>query len=344
MEEEKKQIDYGKILKVLWRRKWFYAEVLGITFVLSCAYIFSIPRTYYAETKVAPEAEGPAVGGSLSSLAASFGFDMADMQSTDAITPLIYPELMSDNGFVAALFKVRVKTADGAIDTDYYTYMKSKQKAAWWSVPIYWLKNLFAKKPAAGNGQQLDPYRLSSKDDEVMQGVQSSIKITVDKKLGIITLRTSAQDPLVCKTMADSARQHLQAFITAYRTNKARTDYAYYQRLAAEAKADYEKARQHYGAYSDANSEVELVSYKSKIEDLENEMQLRFNTYTAVNTQLQAAKAKIQERTPVFTLVKGASVPVKPEAPKRMMFVAFMLFLAFGATTLYVLHKEPRAA
>jgi uncharacterized protein involved in exopolysaccharide biosynthesis len=132
-------------------------------------------------------------------------------------------------------------------------------------------------------------------------------------------------------------RGHLQQFISSYRTNKARTDLEYYKNLVAEAKRDYQKARQVYGSYSDANSDLVLESYRSKREDLENEMQLKFNAYSALNTQMQAAKAKVQERTPVFTLIKGAAMPIRPSGPKRMLFVLEMLILAFIGTSLYVM-------
>jgi uncharacterized protein involved in exopolysaccharide biosynthesis len=56
-----------------------------------------------------------------------------------------------------------------------------------------------------------------------------------------------------------------------------------------------------------------------------------------LNTQLQAAIAKIQERTPAFTVIKGAEVPIKPSGPKRMIFVLGMLFLTFLATVIYIL-------
>jgi uncharacterized protein involved in exopolysaccharide biosynthesis len=54
-------------------------------------------------------------------------------------------------------------------------------------------------------------------------------------------------------------------------------------------------------------------------------------------TQLEAAKAKVLERTPVFTVIKGADVPIKPAGPKRMLFVAGMLLLTFIGTSAYIL-------
>ena len=55
---------------------------------------------------------------------------------------------------------------------------------------------------------------------------------------------------------------------------------------------------------------------------------------------MQAAKAKVQERTPAFTVIKGANVPIKPSGPKRMIFVAFILLLTFAGTSIYILSKQ----
>ncbi|MBP7358836.1 MAG: chain-length determining protein [Prevotella sp.] len=336
---KEKKVDYKRVFKEITKRKKLYFIVLPVTFLVSCIYIYSIPRGYDSETKMAPEMESPSSSaGSLSSIASSFGIDISDMQSADAITPLLYPELMDDNGFVAGLFSIKVRSKDEKIDTDYYTYMKKYQKTAWWNIPTSWFWGLFKNNDDTNiKKKEFDPYSLSKKDDEVVESMRSSITLMVDKKTGVITIQTTAQDPLICKTLADSVREHLQQFITKYRTNKARTDYEYYKKLAADAKNDYERARQIYGSYADANTNIILESYKSKQEDLENEMQLKFNAYSTMNTQLQAAKAKIQERTPAFTQIKGAIVPVKASTPKRLFFIIGMMIFAFFLTTLYIL-------
>ena len=90
--------------------------------------------------------------------------------------------------------------------------------------------------------------------------------------------------------------------------------------------------------------DIVLESYRAKRDDLENDMQLKYNTYSTMNTQLQAAMAKVQERTPAFTLVKGAAVPIMPAGPKRMIFVAAMLFLTILGTALYIAKDDILAA
>lgn len=343
MEETKKRpevIDLRVVAQKIWKQKKLFCWTLPIAFVLSCVYILSIPRYYTTDVKLAPELENSMGGGTLGSIAASFGFDLSEMQTSDAISPLLYPDLMEDNKFIVGLFDIRVKSIDGEINATYHDYLKKHQKKAWWKYPIDWLKSLMPQDDTKRKSSKTNPYYLSKEEDEIAGSVRNNVTISIDKKTGVITINTKAQDALVCKTLGDSIMTRLQDFITDYRTNKARIDVEYYKKLTAETKQEYEKARQRYGSYADANMDIVLESYRSKRDDLENDMQLKFNAYSTMNTQLQAAMAKVQERTPAFTVVKGAAVPVKPAGPKRMLFVAGMLILTFIGTAFYLVRKD----
>ncbi len=134
----------------------------------------------------------------------------------------------------------------------------------------------------------------------------------------------------------------MQDFIVGYRTHKAQIDYEYYKKLRAESKASYDQARRKYAAYADANDDVTLLSVKSVIDDLENEMQLKYNIYTSMNTQLQVATAKLQEQTPAFTVIQSATIPNKPAGPKRLMLALTFMILSFFVVTLFVWRDEFR--
>lgn len=347
MEENKKKhietIDLREIVRKLWDRKMLFVKVLPAVFVLACIYILGFPRTYESTAKLAPEMDNSLSGGTLGALASSFGFDLGEMQTSDAITPLLYPELMQDNGFVASLFDITVENEEGDIKTTYYDYLKTKQKPVIWNIPMSWLKKQFKSSDQAktgGSGGKLDPYRMSMGENDVAESIRNNVKLTIDKKTGIITIVTKAQDALICKTVCDSVMSRLQLFITTYRTNKARNDYEYYRQLVEESKNEYEKARRLYGQSADANSKIALRSMELRLEDMENDMQMKFNAYTTLNTQLQAASAKVQENTPAFTILQGAAVPVKPSGPKRMIFVAGMTLLAAFITAFAIVRKD----
>ena len=178
------------------------------------------------------------------------------------------------------------------------------------------------------------------KDSELLDQIKANISCDVDKKTEVITIKVEDQDPLICATMADSVRNHLQTFITKYRTNKARVDVEHYEKLAKQSKREYEYCVREYSAYCDANQDVMLQSFISKRDELENEMQLKFNAYSAMRTQLEAMRAKLQEKTPAFTTIESATVPVKPAGPKRIIFIFGMCFLATFVTALWLARKQ----
>ena len=62
------------------------------------------------------------------------------------------------------------------------------------------------------------------------------------------------------------------------------------QKLCTDAKAQYTKAQQLYSSFSDANEDVILASFKTKQEEMENEMQLRYNIYNQCAHQLPKCK------------------------------------------------------
>lgn len=69
-------------------------------------------------------------------------------------------------------------------------------------------------------------------------------------------------------------------------------------------------------------------------------MQLAYDTYSHNAQQLRTAKDKVQERTPAFTILQPAGVPVKPVKPKRVVFVAMMLVLTFFASAIWIIARD----
>ena len=349
MEENKNNpevIDLREVFKTIWGKKLLFVKVWIVTFILACAYILPIPRTYTSELSLAPELGSQMNGGGLASIAGSFGIDLSSMQAEDAFYPLLYPDVVASNEFVVRLFDVHVKSLDGEIDTDYYTYLSQYQKKTIYRIPINWaknqLKNLFEKKeerPTSGDGR-INPFMLTENQDKVAKAVRANISCDVDIKTNVITIEVVDQDPLICAAMADSVRVRLQDFITTYRTSKARIDLNYYKQLTDSAQIEYQKALEKYSTYSDSHQNTILQAYLSERDELENKVGMKLNAYTTLATQYEAAKAKVQERTPAFTVLSGASVPIKATGPKRMIFVAAMLFLAFWGTCLYIYRKE----
>ena len=122
----------------------------------------------------------------------------------------------------------------------YYDYLKNYQKLAWWEYPIDWLSRLIQEHEDKFGQDGYDPNNITEEEDDIYEMARHDINISVDKKTRVITIRATSQDPVICKTLGDSIKDKLQVFITQYRTNKARIDCEYYQKLTDSARIDFE--------------------------------------------------------------------------------------------------------
>jgi len=346
IEEEESSIDFGKIFADLLKHKMLYVKVLPVAFVLAAIYALSLPNYYNCTVKLSPEMSGSRSVSGLASLASNFGVNLGSSSSgSDAIMPTLYPDLMNSVDFKTSLFQVPV-TIEGDKEKgekdrtlSYYDYLSKEQKAPWWSSATKAIFSLFSNREEKKE-EAVNPFRLTREQTGIIKAIDQNVVCEVDKKTMVITINVTDQNPVICAKMADTVKTRLQNFITEYRTSKARVDLEYNRKIAAETKARYEKARQKYTEFADANQDIILQTVRQKQTDLENEMQLQYNAYTQVAAQLLAAEAKVQEETPAFTTLQSATVPVLKAGPKRAQMCLIFVFLAFLGATGWILYKE----
>lgn len=339
----------GKLWQDIKKYKKLYYRVLGITFVAACIIALSIPSKYKCEVTLSPEMSGSKSTSGLAALASSFGVNLkgALSNSTEALFPTLYPDLMNSTEFKSGLFTIPVTiegdSVKGTVDRTmtYYEYLKDEWKLPWWSAAIQgtskWLVSLFKEEEES---KVINPFRLTVEQTEIVETINKNILCDVDKKTMVISIEVTDQNPVICATMADSVKMRLQKAITYYRTSKARVDLEYNKKMYAEAKERYEKACDAYVRYADGNQKVFLENVRQKKSKLEDEMQFQRTIYRQLASQVQQAEMRVQEATPAFTTLQNATVPVKRSGPSRKKILLVFLFLAFIATSAWCLHKE----
>lgn len=333
MEEKKfiKEIDLVKIVLTIVRRWRYLARFAVGGAVIGIIVAFSIPKTYCSSVLLAPEfSSGTAsLSGSLSELASSFGVNIGGANSSmDAIYPDLYPDIFESTDFIESLYDVPVRLEKDSTLRTYLTHITKDLRITWWDYPkaklAEWLKK---PEPMPVGGGKANPYAMNRKQWDVYKSVMLSIECLVDKKTSVITISVYDQDPMVAAIMADTLQNRLQEYITNYRTSKARNDYNYYKQLAQVAKDDYDRSRQKYASTADASTNVVMKSAELKLEDMENDMQLKFNVYTQSMTQLKLAEAKLQERTPAFTVIQPAKVNPKHINTPKIVIMFLWIFV-----------------
>ncbi|WP_294591273.1 Wzz/FepE/Etk N-terminal domain-containing protein [uncultured Bacteroides sp.] len=352
---EEREIDLLELALKVWAERKWVLKYCGWAVLIGLIIAFSIPKEYTATATIAPELSDGKTGGGLSSLAAMAGINMNTSSGADAIYPDLYPDIVSSTPFIIGLFNVPVKDLKGEIDTTLYCYLREYQRAPWWSVItsvpfkfVSWTVSLFKEEEEKNGVKQFDPFHLTKDETKIVKLLSDCINVSVDKKTGLTTLSVTMQDARIAACLTDSVMYRLQNYVTDYRTNKARQDFEFQKGLFERKKKEYEAAQENYAQFADANKNIILQSYRAEQVRLENEMNLAYQVYTSVAQQLQMAEAKVQEITPVYTVVEPATIPIRASKPSKAMILIGIVFLTgvacsswilFGKDSLAVLRK-----
>ena len=333
--DEELEIDLMDLLrKVIGIRKKIY-KAAGIGLIIGVIVAISIPKQYTVEVTLSPEM-GNNKGGGLSGLAASFlgsGVSMGD--GTDALNASLSADIVSSTPFLLELSAMDIPVTKNEVMT-LNTYL-DEESSPWWSyiiglpgMVIGGVKSLFIEEDEITSFDKTSQgiIELSKKETEKIETLKEKITASVDKKTSMTSVTATFQDSKVAAVVADSVVKKLQEYIIDYRTSKSKEDCLYLEKLFKERQQEYYAAQKKYADYMDSHDNIILQSVRAEQERLQNDMSLAYQVYSQVASQLQVARAKVQEEKPVFAVVEPAVVPLEPSGTSRKVYVLAFIFLS----------------
>ena len=335
-------VDILALLILLWRRRSLIFKWCLVGIVVGLVVGYSLPKVYKAKVSFAPETEQK-LGSGVSSIASMMGVNLNN--SIDAISAEMFPDVLSSTPFLYNLFTLEIETKDG-LKTDLLDYMKNHQKAPWWNKVLAAPFKLIQKIKEKGKPRvvkELDMRNLPLKERNVIKYFTKNIKIEQDKKTGKTEVSLYMQDPLVAAQVLDVIVNNLKDYMADYRSSKDRQDVENLQVICAQRKADYYKAQKAYADFADANKSLVLLRAQAEQLKLQQEMQLAYQVYSQVATQLEAARIKEQQAKPVFVILEPVSIPIRKDSPsKAKILIAFVLISGILASC-WVIFDEKRS-
>ena len=333
---EENEIDIIELIQKLWAERKFIITAACIAMVVGIVIAFTTPKTYTANVVLAPESSKSA-SGSLASAASMLGLGNLNLggSDADALRVTLYPDIVNSTPFIIDLMDTPVqplKSEESMVLTEYFKTNRSSLMGAVISLPfkaLGWVISLF-KSDEELNGDainEINPFQLTKAQAKSASTLRKSLSVNVNQKTGVTTITVTMQDPKVAAIVADTLITKLKEHITKYRTSKAEDDCKYWEELCEQRQQEYYDAQKRYADYSDANRNVILQSVLNERERLQNEKSLALQLYTTVATQLQMARAKVQEAKPVFAVVEPATIPRKASSTSRSMMVIMFTFL-----------------
>lgn len=362
MEKEKQEkpqnnndeIDLIEVIRHIWDGRWLIVKVIMAFIVLGLVIAFTSTEQFKSEAKLLPEIKD--TGGDASQLLRQFGglggMNLSMAEGADAIRPELYPDVLQSTPFFIHLMKqeVRFNNDDQLEAASIFEYVNDEMSDTFWGeVKKYtillpwtimgWIRGDQTDDDSITDLSTADIPQLTQEQHDVTKTLREKISASIDQRSGVITISAEFPDKSVAAQIAGVAVDYLTMYITQYRIEKAQKDLEFTLERYQEKKQDFHHAQLALARFRDANRNIVSASAQTEEQRLQDQYNLAFNVYNGLAQQLEQARIKVQEETPVIKILEPVSVPVERSKPRRGMVMVVMTFIGGLLAIGFVLGK-----
>ncbi len=319
MENNSDEIDLIEILKTVWDGR---KQVIIISFVfafIGVAVALLSPVVYTSATTFINSQTESAPASSLSGVASLVGINLGGYSGSE-IPPTIYPQIGESVEFKRRLL-------DRHIDKGKTLKLKS------FLIDYY---NLDSDDFNVNNNE----FFVSKGDDDLFEILEDIISISVNVKDVFVTISANMPESEYAANVCINAREILQESVISSRIKSAKQKLDYSEKQLKSKRIEFEEIQNNLSSFNDSNLNLVTSSVINERKKLEAEFEIINAVMIELSKQVEQRKLQVSEDTPVFSIIKEASMPVRRSSPKRTLMVSIFGFIGLIASILYVLIKK----
>ena len=322
MDNNSDEIDLIELLKTAWNGR---KQIIIISFVfvlVGVAAALLSPVVYSSSTTFINSQTESSSSSGLSGVASLVGINLGGMSSGSEIPPTMYPQLGESIEFKRDLLN---------------SYIDEKEQIK--------LEDFLAnyndiEKSVTENNNKLF---ISEYEDELFNIINDVVSISVNQKDGFITITANMPNSEYAANTCINAREILQQTVINNRIKSAKQKLEYSEEQLNSKRIEFEEVQNKLAYFNDSNLNLVTSSVINEREKLEAEFQIINAVMIELSKQVEQRKLQVSEDTPVFSIVKEASMPVTRSYPKRTQMVLIFGFIGLVASISYTLVKSPIA-
>jgi len=320
MDNNSDEIDLIELLKTAWDGR---KQIIIISFVfvlVGVAAALLSPVVYSSSTTFINSQTESSSSSGLSGVATLVGINLGGMSSGSEIPPTMYPQIAESIQFKRDLLnsfideKEQIKLEDFLVDY-----------------------NAFEKSVSENNNKLF----ISKYEDALFNVINDIISISVNQKDGFVTILANMPESEYAANTCINAREILQETIINNKIKSAKQKLEYSEKQLASKRIEFEEIQNKLAYFNDSNLNLVTSSVINEREKLEAEFQIINAVMIELSKQVEQRKLQVSEDTPVFSILKEASMPVKRSSPKRTQMVFIFGFIGLVLSVLYILVREP---
>ena len=323
MDNNSDEIDLIELFKTAWNGK---KQIIKISFVFILAGVAAAllsPVVYTSSTTfINSQTESLPTSG-LSGVASLVGINLSGISSGNEIPATMYPQIGESVEFKRRLL-------DENIDKDGVLKLKNF---------LIDYHDLAPEDFTTDNNK----FYVSEGDHNLFKILEDVISISVNQKDGFVTILANMPESEYAANTCINARDILQKTVINSRIKSAKQKLEYSEKQLASKRIEFEEIQNKLAYFNDSNLNLVTSSVINERDKLEAEFQIINAVMIELSKQVEQRKLQVSEDTPVFSIVKEASMPVKRSSPQRTQMVLIFAFVGLVSSVSYTLVKSPLA-
>lgn len=340
------EIDLMDILKRIWQGRLTIIKITAVFAILGALYALGSPNEYTTTTKLLPEVQQTNNIGRFGGLAAQFGLGGTTSGATnDVLPPQIYPEILNSTDFLHEIIKKSVyykEIQDSITIQEFYNEHKKSNPFVGYTVGLPF--KLLALIRSAPDAMIVDDFttsetykRIPPREMAAIGGVRQAVVSKRDQMTGLLTITVTTQSPEITAQLTNFVTSSLSDYLIAYRTEKSRQNLHFLERRHAEARESFVMEQEGLAAFRDQNRGNLSELARVVEQNIQSEYNVKFNVYNSLTEQLEQARIRLQQDTPVISIVQQGIYPNRKSGPNRMLIIIIYVIIGASFSTVWLL-------
>jgi uncharacterized protein involved in exopolysaccharide biosynthesis len=330
---------FGKAVWLERRRVW---RALAVTLPVGLVLAFGCPEEFTASTELLPYRSGSSSGG-LAGLANLTGVRLPTGLADQTITADLYPVIAHTLDFQLSVAETPLRFAATNERVPMVRYLREhrslmRKAGSLLSSVRSVVGSALSRAPRRGPATASDSGTalLRAYDREYLRLVREldeRLVVRFDRRTSVISITGEMPDPYAAADLVQTASQLLMQRIIEYEARKAGEQLQFIEGQYRQSRTRYDEAQRNLAEFEDRNRMLVSAVAQIQRERLQREKEVAYQVVQQLTTELEQARIKEHQDTPVFTVLEHVTVPNEHSSPRRsvILLLAGVLGVAFVA-------------
>ena len=321
MNDNSDEINLIEVAKTIWNGKKLIFIISSFFVLIGVISALVSPILYSSSTTFIPSSQEGSSVSSLSGVASLVGINLGAMSSGNEIPASMYPQISNSVEFKRLLL-------EEFIDEKKEIKMKS------YLVDYY-------KIDSDSNSNNPNKSFVSELENDLFNIINNILNISVNQKDGFVTISANMPESEYAAYSAINARNILQKIIINNNIKSAKQNLKFSEKQLKSKRIEFNEIQNKLGYFNDSNLNIITSSIINERKRLEAEFQIINAVMVELSKQVEQNKLQVSKDTPVFSIIKEATMPVKRSSPKRTQMVLIFGFIGLILSVFYTVIKAP---